>query len=81
MRPCAVGKLEAGFRRQCGHDAKALELEHSSESVGHRSIVVYYQDSPRRFAGDAFGRGNHCIILMAKDMARQGRATAAIVSL
>jgi hypothetical protein len=81
VRPGAVGELEAGFGRQGSNDAKALELEHSSESVGYGSIVVYYQDGPCRFVGDAFGRGNHCIILMAKDMAVKVESRPCPVSL
>jgi hypothetical protein len=79
--PSAFSQFEAAFSGQSGHDAKALQLEHSSERVGHRSVVVYYQDGARGLVGDAVGRDNHCIILMAKDMGRQGRARTLEVSL
>ena len=78
VRMDAVGQLESRFRRQRGLDAEPFQLEHPGERVGHRPVVVNDKDRPRRLVGDAFGRGNHCIILKVKDMARQGRGRRGI---
>ena len=81
MRTDVVGQLEPRFGREGRLDTEPLELEHPGESISHRSVVVHDQNCARRLIGDAGGRSNHCIILKAKDMARQGRARLRTVSL
>ena len=81
VRTDVVGQFESGFGGQCRLDTEPFELQHPRERVGHRSIVVYDKDRARRLVDSADGRGNHRIILKGKDMARQGRAAFATVSL
>ena len=72
VRADAVGELETGLGDERGGDVETLELEHPRERIGDRSVVVHDQDgSWWRTRRGALGRGNHRIILKAKEIARQ----------
>ena len=72
VREDVVGKLQPSLGAERGCHLKTLELEHARERVGDGTIVVDNQDgSGRSLRWMGFGRRNHCIILIAKDMRRQ----------
>jgi hypothetical protein len=64
-----VGKLQPGFGGERRGHPESLELEHSSERIRHRSVVVYDQDRPEgRARRMSFRRCDHRIILRVKDI-------------
>ena len=71
----AIGQFESRFGRQRSLDTETFELEHPRKRIGDGSIIVDDEYGPRRLVGDASGRGNHRIILKAKDMLICGRSS------